>query len=71
MDRSTETAVYEIRIQGHLDTRRARQFEGMTISHLPDGVTALVGPAPDQAALYGLLSRLRDLGVPLISVQKV
>lgn len=71
MDRSTETAVYEIRIQGYLDARRARHFEGMTITQQPDGVTALVGPVVDQAALYGLLSRLRDLGVPLISVQRV
>lgn len=71
MDRSTEMAVYEIRIQGYLDARRARQFEGMTIAEQPDGVTVLVGPVLDQAALYGLLSSLRDLGVPLISVQRL
>lgn len=63
--------MYEIRIQGHLESQRARQFEGMTATHLPDGITALVGPVPDQAALYGLLSRVRDLGVPLISVRRL
>ncbi len=67
---STEAVVYEIRIAGHLDSYRMRDFEGMVITHLADGVTALVGPVPDQAALYGLLRRVRDLGVPLISVQR-
>lgn len=67
---SSETAVYEIRIFGHLDGHRMRSFAGMTITHLPHGVTALTGPVRDQAALYGLLSRIRDLGVPLISVQR-
>lgn len=70
MNESTETAVYEIRVQGHLDSRRARRFTGMTVTHLPHGVTALVGPVLDQAALYGLLSYIRDLGAPLISVQR-
>lgn len=67
---STEAAVYEIRIFGHLDEQRARAFEGMVITHLSDGVTVLIGTVRDQAALYGLLSRMRDLGVPLISVQR-
>lgn len=71
MDRSPETAVYEICIQGHLDKRRARRFEGMTLTHRPDGTTLLAGPVLDQAALYGLLSRVRDLGTPLISVQRL
>lgn len=69
MDKA-EPAVYEIRIFGHLDAQRMRSFEGMVITHLADGVTALVGPVQDQAALYGLLSRIRDLGAPLISVQR-
>jgi hypothetical protein len=67
---SAERAVYEIHIFGHLDDRRARAFAGMDITHLDGGVTSLVGPVPDQAALYGLLTRIRDLGVPLISVQR-
>lgn len=67
---SAEAAVYEIHISGHLDERRARAFEGMVVTHLPNAVTVLAGLVPDQAALYGLLSRVRDLGVPLISVQR-
>lgn len=67
---SSEPAIYEICISGHLDDHWMRFFEGMVITHLTDGVTALMGPVPDQAALYGLLSRIRDLGIPLISVQR-
>lgn len=59
---------YEIRIRGHLDTRWAAWFEGMSLTHAPDGTTALSGRVPDQAALHGLLQKLRDIGVPLISV---
>lgn len=70
MEKSPKTVVYEIRIQGHLDAQRAGRFEEMAVTHLPDGVTLLVGPVRDQAALYGLLSRIRDLGAPLISVQR-
>lgn len=71
MGASRETAVYRIHIQGHLDSQRARHFEGMHIAHLPDGVTQMIGPVLDQAALYGLLSRIRDLGVPLLLVQRL
>ncbi len=63
--------IYEIRIQGHLDSRRSRHLEGMTPTRLDGGVTLLVGPLSDQAALYGLLSRLRDLGLPLLSVERL
>ena len=66
-NRSTEV-IYEIQIQGYLDSSRAGRFDEMSISHLPDGITSLVGPVVDQAALYGLLSRIRDLGMPLLSV---
>ncbi|MBP6016713.1 MAG: hypothetical protein KA586_08330 [Candidatus Promineofilum sp.] len=63
--------IYEIRIQGYLDIRRAEWFEGLTLTHLPEGVTALSGPVIDQAALHGFLSRIRDLGAELISVQRL
>jgi hypothetical protein len=60
---------YEIHIQGHLDPQWSDWFENMTLTHNPDGTTTLAGPVVDQAALYGLLDKLRDLAVPLISVQ--
>lgn len=59
---------YEIRIQGHLDTRWAAWFEGMSLTHAVDGTTTLDGVVADQAALHGLLQKLRDLGIPLISI---
>lgn len=63
-----EARSYEIRIKGHLDTRWAAWFEGMSLTHATDGTTTLFGMVADQAALHGLLQKLRDLGVPLISV---
>ncbi|KQW50985.1 hypothetical protein ASC77_25265 [Nocardioides sp. Root1257] len=62
---------YEIRLQGRLHERWAVWFDDMTISAEPDGVTLLRGDVADQAALHGLLTRLRDLGLPLISVTPV
>jgi hypothetical protein len=59
---------YEIRIKGHLDHRWADWFEGLTISHEDNGETCIAGPVTDQAALHGLLKKVRDLGLPLISV---
>jgi hypothetical protein len=61
---------YEIVIQGHLDRRWAGWFEGMALTHQKDGTTRLYGPVVDQAALYGLLSRMRDLNLTLISIQQ-
>lgn len=58
----------EIRIKGHLDTRWAAWFEGMSLTHDADGTTSLAGMVEDQSALHGLLQKLRDLGIPLISV---
>jgi len=63
-----QTNVYEIRVRGHLDSRRVRVCEQISVTHTPDGETVLVCLLSDQAALYGLLNRLRDLGIPLLSV---
>jgi hypothetical protein len=63
-----EARRYEIRLKGHLDTRWAAWFEGMSLTHAPDGTTTLDGIVADQAALHGLLQKLRDIGVPLISI---
>jgi len=59
---------YEIRLKGHLDTRWAAWFDGMSLTHASNGTTVLTGVIADQAALHGLLQKLRDLGVPLTSV---
>ena len=59
---------YEIRIKGHLDDRWAAWFEGMTVTLEENGETLLSGAVVDQAALYGLLKKVRDLGLPLLSV---
>ncbi len=63
-----EPGLYEFRLKGHLDERWAERFEGLTLSHDGDGPTILFGPVVDQAALYGLLRTVRDLGLPLLSV---
>lgn len=68
MNTAHEPGWYEIRLQGHLDERWGSWFDGMTIEPEADGVTLMRGRVADQAALHGLLARLRDLGVPLISV---
>ncbi len=63
--------LYEIRIKGHLENRWADWFEGMTITLEEDGDTLLTGPVIDQAALHGLLKKVRDSGMPLVSVSSV
>ena len=60
--------VYEIRLEGHLDARWVKWFDGLTITLEENGNTLLSGPVVDQAALHGLLKKVRDLGLPLISV---
>lgn len=60
--------IYQIRIKGHLDSQWTDWFEGLTITLEDNGDTLLTGPVIDQAALHGLLKRVRDLGIPLISV---
>jgi hypothetical protein len=61
----------EIRVKGRVDEQWSDWFEGLTITHTDQDETALTGPVADQAALYGLLARLRDLGLPLLSVKQV
>ena len=63
--------IFQIRIQGHLGHKWKRWFEGMTITLEEDGNTLLTGRVVDQAALHGLLKKVRDLGMPLISVNRV
>ena len=63
--------VYEIRIKGHLGQQWTAWFEGMTITHPDNGETLITGPIVDQAALHGLLRKVRDLGLPLISVSQI
>ena len=62
------TEQVEIRIKGHLDQGWSDWFAGLKLTHLADNETLLFGPLPDQAALHGLLERIRDLNLPLISV---
>jgi hypothetical protein len=63
--------VYEIRLKGHLDTRWLKWFNGLTITLEEDGDTLLTGRVIDQAELYGLLKKVRDMGMPLVSVNPV
>lgn len=63
--------VYEIRLQGHLNRKWADWFEGLAITMEEDGHTLLTGPVVDQAALHGLLKKVRDLGMVLLSVHSV
>jgi hypothetical protein len=63
--------VFEIRLEGHLDQQWSDWFGGLTITLGDNGETLLTGPVTDQAALYRLLKKVRDLGLPLISVTRV
>jgi hypothetical protein len=62
---------YEIRVKGHLDARWVAWFDGMTLTPDGDGTTLIHGPVVDQAALHGLLAKVRDVGLPLVSVTQV
>ena len=63
--------VYQIRIEGHLDGQWADWFSGLSITLEENGDTLLTGPVIDQAALFGLLKKVRDLGLPLVSLNRV
>ena len=65
---NTEPMIYQIRIKGHLGPQWADWFEGLTITLEEDGDTLLTGPVIDQSALHGLLKKVRDLGMTLVSV---
>ncbi len=67
----SNTNCYEIRLKGHLDAQWVTWFDGLTITLDENGDTLLTGPVVDQAALYGLLRKVRDLGMPLVSVVQV
>jgi hypothetical protein len=64
-------ANYRIRIRGHLDPSWSTWFDNLTVTQADDGTTELVGPLVDQAALFGLLARLRDLGATLLLVERL
>ena len=63
--------IYQIRIKGHLDRKWADWFSGLSITSLDNGETLLTGPVVDQAALHGVLRKVRDVGMPLLSVIEV
>jgi hypothetical protein len=67
----SQPMVYKIRIKGHLGAQWTDWFEGLTITIEDNGETLLTGPIVDQAALHGLLKKVRDLGMPLLSVNRV
>ena len=61
--------IYSVRVKGHLDQARSGWFDGLTITHTTDGETILSGPIADQAALHGVLAKIRDLGLVLLEVR--
>ena len=71
VNRSCQAAFYQIRIEGHLGEQWAEWFDGLAVSQEMGGETMLSGLVVDQAALYGLLKKVRDLGMPLVAVKRV
>jgi hypothetical protein len=69
--RHHDSGRYEIRVEGHLESRWTAWFDGMSLTRRGDGTTCIHGPVADQAALHGLLQKLRDMGLPLVSVTRV
>ena len=68
---ANEAGRYEIRLKGHLDNRWAIWFDGMTLTTNSEGTTTLDGIVVDQSALHGLLQKVRDAGLPLVSVARI
>ena len=66
-----EAGRYEIRLAGHLDAHWAAWFDGLAVTHEGDGTTVISGQIADQSALHGVLQRVRDLGLPLVSVIRI
>ena len=62
---------YQIRVKGHLGSRWSAWFDGLTLTSDDDGTTVIHGPVVDQAALHGLLQKLCDVGIPLVSLRQV
>ncbi len=63
--------IYRFRVRGHLDDHWSEWFGGLAVHLQEDGTTVLIGPVVDQAALYGVINRIRDLGLSLLSVSRV
>lgn len=63
--------VYRVHVRGHLDDRWADWLGGLAVQRQDDGTTVLVGPVVDQAALHGVITRIRDLGLPLLAMDRV
>ena len=70
-DRRRELGQYEIRLKGHLEPRWVAWFDGLSLTQESDGTTVIRGEVIDQAALHGLLSKVRDLGLPLVAVTQL
>jgi len=66
-----QPVIYQIRLKGRLSAQRSNMFEGLMITLAENGDTLLTGPVVDQAALFGLLRKVRDLGMPLLSVVSI
>jgi hypothetical protein len=69
--KDTRTLQYDIRVEGHLDPRWTAWLGALTLTNESDGTTVIQGPVVDQAALHGVLQKLRDMGMPLISVTQL
>jgi hypothetical protein len=69
--RHNDLGRYEIRVEGHLHPRWAAWFDGLRLTNESDGTTSIRGPVADQAALHGLLQKVRDMGLALVSVTQV
>ncbi len=67
----SQPEIYEIRLKGQIDKRWAAWFDSLAVTNTEDGETVLVGPVIDQTALHGLLAKVRDLNLPLVSVRRI